>query len=106
MKKNEPTNTQTNTADERTERCEECFFCLPDMIPDPNAEYKPGMAKRKVPGFRCHSCRPSTNGFPIVRKDQFCSLWTDRKSREQPLIFLLRPFYGMTTTSVDEIGQD
>lgn len=91
-------NTQTSHSEVRRETCATCFFCLGDTIPDPNAEHKPGLAKPKVAGHRCHVCRPTNGGFPIVRADQFCALWTDKATKEQPLVQLLRPFYGVTTT--------
>ena len=90
--------TKTNANEARRETCGTCLFCLADMIPDPNAEYKPGLAKPKVAGHRCHVCRPTNGGFPIVRADQFCALWTDAKTKEQPLVNLLKPFYGITAS--------
>lgn len=73
------------------EVCENCLFCLNDLIPDPYAPHFPGREKPKIHGLRCHIARPANSGFPIVRPDEFCSLFTDYETREQPLARFLNP---------------
>ena len=75
----------------RREACENCLFGLVDLIPDPNAPHVPGREKPKVAGRSCHISRPSNYGFPIVRPDEFCALFTDRATKEQPLARFLNP---------------
>lgn len=75
---------------ERCETCADCFFSMRDMIPDPNALHEIGKAKPRIAGYRCHVSRPGTNGFPIVRADEFCTFFTDRRTRNRPFIKYIR----------------
>jgi len=67
-------------------KCTDCIFAVEDRIPDPAVEWNDGMrCKPKVDGFRCHAVRPSAAGFPIVKGDDFCALFTERGTNAQPL---------------------
>ena len=65
-------------------RCSNCKWCMVDMVPDLNAEYKCGKARPKVRGFRCHISRVCGSGFPIVNSDDYCAFWTDKETLNQP----------------------
>ena len=93
----------TETTDTRCEKCANCLFAIPEYVPDPNTPYKSGTPKPRIPGYRCHISRPGTNGFPQVRDDEFCGMFTDAKTRKQPLARLLTPIfataYGITLST-------
>jgi len=97
--------TTTNQPERRLETCADCLFCMRDIIPDPNAPHIPGHEKPKVSGYRCHAKLPTASGFPIVRADEFCALWTDKTTRKQPLARLLNPFYIYTAGEVATDGK-
>ena len=78
---------------DRCEKCARCFFAISELVPDPTAPFRHG-SKPRVHGYRCHISRPSTNGFPIVRADEFCGMFTDAKTRKQPLARLLMPLFA------------
>ncbi len=83
------------TAD-RCEKCARCFFAISEFVPDPNAPFTGGKSKPRISGYRCHIGRPSANGFPIVRGDEFCGMFTDRATRKQPLAHLTLPPFAPT----------
>ena len=98
-------NNPENTTD-RCEKCARCLFAISEFVPDANAPFTPGNSKPRVPGYRCHISRPGTNGFPIVRADEFCGMFTDAKTRKQPLARLLTPLFetadGLTLSTRPE----
>lgn len=68
----------------------DCLFSAPDLIPDPKAEWKPGMRQKpRVEGYRCHAVRPSFNGFPAVPKGVFCAYFAERGTMAQPYVRLV-----------------
>lgn len=70
------------------ERCDGCIFGRPIII-----EVKRGKGadakKEQIPMCECHVARPTRNGFPTVRLDDFCSLHVDAETCE-------RSFAGLT----------
>ena len=75
----------------RLEKCANCLFAISEFIPDPNEPHIAGKQKTRIPGFRCHINKPGVNGFPIVRGDEFCGLFTDANTRQRPLLELAMP---------------
>lgn len=93
MNNTEHPNNTDHTAD-RCEKCARCFFAISEFVPDADAPYT-GKSKPRVPGYRCHISRPGTNGFPIVRANEFCGMFTDAKTKNQPLTRLLSPRFAL-----------
>ena len=90
----------------RCEKCARCFFAISEFVPDTGAPFECGKSKPRVPGYRCHISRPGTNGFQIVRGDEFCGMFTDAQTRKQPLARLLTPLFatadGLTLQTREE----
>ena len=84
----------TEHTTDRCEKCARCFFAISEFVPDAAAPFTCGKSKPRVPGYRCHISRPGTNGFPVVRADEFCGMFTDAKTRKQPLARLLSPLFA------------
>lgn len=84
----------TEHTTDRCEKCARCFFAISEFVPDAAAPFLGGKSKPRVPGYRCHISRPGTNGFPVVRADEFCGMFTDAKTRKQPLARLLSPLFA------------
>jgi hypothetical protein len=84
----------TEHTTDRCEKCARCFFAISEFVPDAAAPFTGGKSKPRVPGYRCHISRPGTNGFPVVRADEFCGMFTDAKTRKQPLARLLSPLFA------------
>jgi hypothetical protein len=81
-----------NTCSEkRSEKCALCLFAVAELVPDPNEPHVAGKSKTRISGFRCHISRPGANGFPIVRGDEFCGMFTDAKTRQRPLLEFIMP---------------
>ncbi len=87
--------TETTNAAATTEKCAHCLFAIAEFVPDPNAPWVSGKQKPRIPAFRCHFSRPGTNGFPIVRGDEFCGMYTDKRTRKQPLVKLVMPYFAV-----------
>lgn len=69
--------------------CKNCLFAFEEIVPDPSENYTPGKPKKRVKTLCCHVTKPAHSGFPVVRTESFCALFTDRVTREQPLAHLL-----------------
>ena len=57
-------------------KCARCLFAR--LVAVPNDDY--GNASKMC---ECHVARPTSHGFPIVRRDDFCSCHVDAETHER-----------------------
>lgn len=65
--------------------CRNCLFAFEESVPDPLEAYVPGKKKKRITCLCCHVTKPAHNGFPVVRAESFCGLFTNKETRNQPL---------------------